>query len=59
MNKEQARKVIRIVSHRAVIVKGLRIDGRCMHGMLPGQCSYCADIKMPKYAHSVGAAWIK
>ena len=43
----------------ALIVKGLRADGRCKHGMLPGQCSYCAGIEMPKYAQSVGAAFIK
>jgi len=28
------------------ITKGLRADGRCMHGMLPGQCSYCAGMKL-------------
>jgi len=42
-----------------LIAKGLRADGRCKHGMLPGQCSYCAGIKMPKYAQSVGAAFIR
>jgi len=42
-----------------LIAKGLRPDGRCKHGMLPGQCSYCAGIKMPKYAQSVGAAYLR
>jgi len=41
------------------IAKGLRPDGRCKHGMLPGQCSYCAGLKMPDYAQSVGAAFIR
>jgi hypothetical protein len=42
-----------------LLAKGLRADGRCKHGMLPGQCSYCVGIKMPKYAQSVGAAFIR
>jgi hypothetical protein len=36
----------------------LREDGRCKHGMLSGQCSYCQGIPMPKYGQSVGLAWI-
>ena len=38
--------------------RALRADGRCHHGMLPMQCSYCAGIPMSKYGASVGAAWI-
>jgi len=36
----------------------LREDGRCKHGMLQEQCSYCKGIPMPKYGQSVGLAWI-
>ena len=41
------------------IAKGLRADGRCKHGMIPGTCSYCAGIKMTPYGQSVGAAFIR
>ena len=41
------------------IAKGLRPDGRCKHGMIPGTCSYCAGIKMTPYGASVGAAFIR
>ena len=34
----------------------LRGDGRCKHGMLEMQCSYCKGIPMTKYPQSVGAA---
>jgi len=37
----------------------LRADGRCKHGLMPGQCSYCAGMPMTKYAQSVGAAWVR
>jgi hypothetical protein len=35
-----------------LIAKGLRPDGRCKHGMIPGTCSYCAGIKMTPYTSS-------
>lgn len=37
----------------------LRADGRCKHGMVPMQCSYCKGMPMTKYAQSVGGAWIR
>jgi len=56
MSNKQALKTM---THRIKAIRELRIDGRCKHGMLPMQCSYCAGIPMPKYAQSTGAAFIR
>ena len=49
------------MSLQIVKLQGIKLDknGRCKHNMLPGQCSYCAGIKMPAYGASVGLAFIK
>lgn len=59
MARKQNPVAQRMIESIANIHEGLRIDGRCKHGMLDKQCSFCAGFAPSQYGQSVGLAWIQ